>query len=453
GRWELLDLNHEGLPKLLVKYVIGDTGYTVSITDLANIWIESLSNFEITRNAETQSCSINPGDDAGQLQILLKQIRDILSHKDGSVRIALQPPDDLTLALKAPLPFPLPPFEWTMRSLKRNHVATRVPGLAPFQPGSELQHSGGTPSSDSLYSVLRDASADVAPILTEPSSGQWWQDMAKQQASIAVNVPMPTDMDDDETDDDLDGFQTQTIPEQIQRQMPADISSPVRSSRRKRMIASAHDESTDDGRVTSSPPPIPGNRRLGQTETPAPDSPSKRSNTQTRRIGAIGGRSSSQALPPSLPPSSPPKPPNEDDADRGLRSRVSPTPSSMLPPPSQMTPSRRRRLGGIGRGSSQMQPSQPSLNRWSSQAQVLPSLEEEQHRDNELTIGLDSISRENGEGKAEVRQTRSTKRKASEEREPSPRETSVERADRKRNELKQNLNEKPKAPAKRKRRF
>lgn len=278
GRWELLDLNHEGLPKLLVKYVIGDTGYTVSITDLANIWIESLSNFEITRNAETQSCSINPGDDAGQLQILLKQIRDILSHKDGSVRIALQPPDDLTLALKAPLPFPLPPFEWTMvltkatstqvvsevispllllahqqqqqlnfllgelrhkdhamsrlldkmeatntdlgsvfpgvsagrnsqRSLKRNHVATRVPGLAPFQPGSELQHSGGTPSSDSLYSVLRDASADVAPILTEPSSGQWWQDMAKQQASIAVNVPMPTDMDDDETDDDLDGFQ------------------------------------------------------------------------------------------------------------------------------------------------------------------------------------------------------------------------------------------------------
>lgn len=219
------------------------------------------------------------------------------------------------------------------------------------------------------------------------------------------------------------------------------------------MIASAHDESTDDGRVTSSPPPIPGNRRLGQTETPAPDSPSKRSNTQTRRIGAIGGRSSSQALPPSLPPSSPPKPPNEDDADRGLRSRVSPTPSSMLPPPSQMTPSRRRRLGGIGRGSSQMQPSQPSLNRWSSQAQVLPFLEEEQHRDNELNIGLDSISRENGEGKAEVRQTRSTKRKASEEREPSPRGTSAERADRKRNELKQNLNEKPKAPAKRKRRF
>ena len=124
GRWELLDLNHEGLPKLLVKYVIGETGYKVSITDLANIWIESLSNFEIIRNAESQTCSINPGDDAGQLQILLNQIRDVLSHKHGSVRIALHPPDHLTLALKAPLPFPLPPFEWTM--LLSNATSTEV---------------------------------------------------------------------------------------------------------------------------------------------------------------------------------------------------------------------------------------------------------------------------------------------------------------------------------------
>ncbi|KAI5199305.1 XLF-domain-containing protein [Aureobasidium subglaciale] len=523
GRWELLNLNLEGLPKLLVKYVIGKAGYTVSITDLANIWVESLSNVDIIRNAESQSCSINPGDDAIQLQILLEQIRQVLGHGHGTtVHIALQPPNDLTLALKAPLPPPLPPFEWNMvltkatstevvsevispllllahqqqqqlhfllgklkdkdhamsrlldkmeatntdlgsvfpgvqvgrnsqRSLKRHHVASRVPGLAPFQPGSELQHSGPSPIVESLYAVLRDVSGHVIPALAKAPSDRWWQDMTKQQGSIAVNVPMPTDLVDDETDDDLD-FQTQTIPEQLQRQMPADISSPVRSARRKQIFNHANDDSTDDGQVTSSPPPIPLNLRPRHMESLVPSSPSRLSNTQARRLGAIGGRSSSQALPPSLPLSSPPKPPAEVDLDHGLRSRtmLSPTPSSMLPPQSQVSPSRRRRLGGIGRGSSQIQQSQPSLNRWSSQA---PPIVEEEQQTSELDLDPGYMARESREATAEVRRTRATKRKASEEREPTPRETSEERADRKRKELKENLNEKPKAPAKRKRRF
>lgn len=237
------------------------------------------------------------------------------------------------------------------------------------------------------------------------------------------------------------------IPEQLQRQMPANISSPVRPSRRGQRHTTANDDSTDDGRVTSSPPLPPAlrNFRLGQTETPAPDSPSKRSNTQTRRIGAIGARSSSQAL----PTSSPPKPHTDAEMGHGLRTRtmLSPTPSSMLPPQSQVSPSKRRRLGGIGRGSSQMQYSQPSLGRWSSQGS--PILEDQQ--DNiDMDLGLTSTARESREITAEVRQTRS-KRKASEEREPTPEETSAERADRKRQELKQN--EKSKAPVKRKRRF
>ncbi|KAH0369322.1 XLF-domain-containing protein, partial [Aureobasidium melanogenum] len=468
GRWELLNLNLEGLPKLLVKYVIGAAGYTVSITDLANIWIETLANVDVIRNADIQNCSINPGDDAGQLRILLEQIRDILRHKDGTtVHLALQPPDHLRLALRAPLPPPLPPFEWNMvltkatsievvsevispllllahqqqqqlsfllgqlkdkdhamsrlldkmeatntdlgslfpgvsagrssqKSLKRNHVANRVPGLAPFQPGSELQHSGNAPSTETLYAVLRDVPGDVAPSIANTYDA-WWQNMPSQQESIEVSVPMPSALDDDETDDDLD-FQTQTIPEQLQRQMPANISSPVRSSRRAQRHISANDDSTDDGRVTSSPPLPPAlrNFRLGQTETPAPDSPSKRSNTsntQARRIGAIGARSSSQAL----PASSPPKPTADIETDRGLRSRtmLSPTPSSMMPPQSQVSP-RKRRLGGIGRGSSQMQ---PSLSRWSSQAP--PILEEDQQDNADLDLGLTFTARESREDTAE----------------------------------------------------
>jgi hypothetical protein len=230
--------------------------------------------------------------------------------------------------------------------------------------------------------------------------------------------------------------------------MPANISSPVRSSRRVQGHVPANDDSTDDGRINSSPPPpILRNFRLGQTETPAPDSPSTRSNTQTRRIGAIGGRSSSQAL----PPSSPPKPPVEIEVGHDLRSRttLSPTPAAMLPPESQVSPSKRRRFGGIGRGSSQMQYSQPSLSRWSSQAP--PKLEDDQQDDSGHAVRHSSTAREGREDAAEGRQTRATKRKASEESEPAPRETSEERADRKRQELKQS--EKSQAPAKKKRRF
>ena len=280
GRWELLNLNLEGLPKLLVKYVIDDHGYTVSITDLANIWIETLANLHVIRNAEEQSCSINPGDDVGQLRILLEQIRDILRHKPGTtVHLALHPPDHLKLTLRAPLPPPLPAFEWTMvltkatsleivsevispllllahqqqqqlgfllsqlkdkdhamsrlldkmeatntdlgsvfpgvsagrnsqRSLKRNHVAGRVPGLAPFKPGSELQQNGISSSTEALYAVLRDVPGETAPSLTN-TSHTWWQDMPKQQGDIEVSVPMPSVLEDDETDDDLD-FQVRT---------------------------------------------------------------------------------------------------------------------------------------------------------------------------------------------------------------------------------------------------
>jgi hypothetical protein len=196
--------------------------------------------------------------------------------------------------------------------------------------------------------------------------------------------------------------------------------------------------------VTSSPPPVPRSLLRDQTERPLSSSPSRRSNTQTRRIGAIGGRSSSQ-----IPlPSSPPRAADSVVMDHGLRTgtSISPTPPSMPPPQSQMTPSRKRRLGEIGRGSSQMQ---PSLNRWSSQA--LPVLGEEEEAQRSHRFELPSL--ENAEDVTEARRTRANKRKPSEEKEPGPRETSVERADRKRQELKQTLDAKPKGPVKRKRRF
>lgn len=233
---------------------------------------------------------------------------------------------------------------------------------------------------------------------------------------------------------------TQTIPEHLQRQQPANISSPVRPSRLNRTRASTDDTITDEDRVASSPPPIPPDILRSETEGPAPDSPSKRPDTQSRRLGSLGGRSSSQAPLPQSPLKL-----STTYLDSRAQLRDSQTPPPALPPQSQPTPSKIRRLGGIGRGSSQMQ---PSMNRWSSQA--LPILQEELDRS---TPGLRNTDETAQRPAAESRQTRAMKRKASEEREPSPRETSVERADRKRRELKDNLNEKPKATTKKKRRF
>ena len=146
GHWRPLKLSYNGPPKLLVKLALDGTGYTVSVTDLANIWIESLSNAQIIADAESQNCGINPGDDSGQLQILLNKIHDVLGSEPGTaVSIGLRSPDDLTLMLKAPLPSPLPCFEWNMTLSKATSADLASKVLSPvlclaFQQQQQLEY-------------------------------------------------------------------------------------------------------------------------------------------------------------------------------------------------------------------------------------------------------------------------------------------------------------------------
>ena len=118
--WYLLDLGASATdhsPHLLISTAFEANSYTIHLTDLTNIWVESLGRADILRRAEEENTSIDPTD-SSQLRILLKKLGSALSsdprstlnlhvhHNSGRVRPAV------TLNLTIELPGGLAPLRW-----------------------------------------------------------------------------------------------------------------------------------------------------------------------------------------------------------------------------------------------------------------------------------------------------------------------------------------------------
>lgn len=91
--------------------------YTIHLTDLTHIWVESLGHTAILCRAEEENTSIDPSDDS-QLQILLDKLRLALSSSPNTT-LNLQINQNsgrerptLILNLKIELPGSLAPLEW-----------------------------------------------------------------------------------------------------------------------------------------------------------------------------------------------------------------------------------------------------------------------------------------------------------------------------------------------------
>ena len=105
------------VPPLLVKSVFSHTSYTIHITDLTHIWVESLDRKQIFRRALNLDTSIDPSDGSDQLALLLQNIQHSL---DGGQNTTLslnvgQTESDLVLNIHATLPAPLRPLEWPIQ--------------------------------------------------------------------------------------------------------------------------------------------------------------------------------------------------------------------------------------------------------------------------------------------------------------------------------------------------
>ncbi|KAF4628801.1 hypothetical protein G7Y89_g9348 [Cudoniella acicularis] len=106
------------LPPILIASSFSPDAYTVHLTDLTNIWSESLKRSDIVQRSQEENTSIDPSD-REQLQILLQKIELGLAEGDGTTSALSIHTDEgrpgLTLNLTVKLPGGFAPLQWPVR--------------------------------------------------------------------------------------------------------------------------------------------------------------------------------------------------------------------------------------------------------------------------------------------------------------------------------------------------
>ncbi|KAF8540514.1 XRCC4-like factor-domain-containing protein [Trichophaea hybrida] len=119
--WHILPLTTSirSAPPLLVKTDFTSNSYAVHITDLCQVWSETLDCASILSRASREGTTIDPSEDVSQLQLLLEKLESALHSPSQDVELVLNSTHsvagscDLRLKLTSELPPPLPELEWT----------------------------------------------------------------------------------------------------------------------------------------------------------------------------------------------------------------------------------------------------------------------------------------------------------------------------------------------------
>lgn len=126
--WRPLPLatSHD-LPALLVSTVFNQDSYVIHVTDLANIWVETMDRKAIYRRSLDEDTSIDPTDNSQNMRAFLSRIRSALdpTHEDHSEsRLVLRPAsgigadtDGLTLNITCDIP-EMEPLRWPVHLRK-----------------------------------------------------------------------------------------------------------------------------------------------------------------------------------------------------------------------------------------------------------------------------------------------------------------------------------------------
>lgn len=132
-QWQHLQQSGPHLPSLLVKASFSKHGYSIRLTDLSRIWAEELDKSEIITRARARNCSIDPGEDTEQYDIFTQKLQSAL-QQHGKTHLALSTTKDgnLKLHLEAPLPSPLPAFEWEVDLKQMSDRSVEVDLVSPL---------------------------------------------------------------------------------------------------------------------------------------------------------------------------------------------------------------------------------------------------------------------------------------------------------------------------------
>lgn len=112
-------------PSLLIKYDFNPANYSVSLTDLTFMWTETLDRKQIIKRALNIETSIDPSEDASQMQLLLRHVRESLEGRDDTTVTVHGDgnSDKLTLSASIALPSPLLPLKWPMHLVRASEAA------------------------------------------------------------------------------------------------------------------------------------------------------------------------------------------------------------------------------------------------------------------------------------------------------------------------------------------
>lgn len=117
-------------PPLFTKCRFASSSYAIFLTDLNHVWKENMDRKSIFKRALLEETPIDPTEDAGQMQLLLKHIRSAIDAEKGTRRQLIRnakDPATLSFHLTTPLPGSLGDLQWIVH-------------FESLQPASLRQH-------------------------------------------------------------------------------------------------------------------------------------------------------------------------------------------------------------------------------------------------------------------------------------------------------------------------
>ncbi|GJC90015.1 hypothetical protein ColLi_12853 [Colletotrichum liriopes] len=506
------------------------------MTDLANIWVESLDRKAIYKRSLNESTSIDPTDSDSNMRAFLSKIRSVFdpSHRDhdkASMTLSTNPSKEageegLTLSITCELEN-MKPLEWPVYLQKRSQSELTAELIVPLAQA----HSTGRRQVDSLKEIIKQKDAIITKLLDKlEATGTRLENVftvlsAKQKptrkmAEDKVKGLAPfrsenwkSQLDADQEDmsslvQDLFGVDGLEYRRKVDVHDTASLDNwwtklqtscipivePKSSSRQSQSGASLSglgqlenkgseakdgkdvaDDDDDDFQVQSTPPHLMSTRKRSakpspgddddttedETTSPIPDSvpvPPPEHKAQPSRLGTIGKRHQPMPARTSSPPKAPGPGGSETETESDEDVTASLAEASSPPQHAETQPGTKNFQGGFGLTGGEAgsktpdSPRKGALGRSGGQSGRSKSPEPPKR------IGLGRIG-----GGARPFKTPEPTGTETEERgrlrvdtklPEKPRETSQERADRKRNELQKELQKKAASgPARKKRKF
>ncbi|OHF01580.1 hypothetical protein CORC01_03070 [Colletotrichum orchidophilum] len=523
------------LPNLLVSTTFLNTSYTIYVTDLANIWSESLDRRAIYKRSLNESTSIDPTDSDSNMRAFLSKIRSVFdpSHRDhdkASMSMSTRPNKEagergLTLSIICELEN-MKPLEWPvyLQKCPQSELTTEL--VVPLAQANSV----GRRRVEFLAETIKQKDAIIMKLLDKlEATGTRLENVfaalsAKQKptremAEEKVKGLAPFSLEDWKGQSDNAPEDVLSLIESVfggdgleyNRKVVMNATTPLddwwsksealcipivgpRASSRSKQPATSLSESEqkghrhsepanneavgedqdDDFQVQSTPPHLISNRKRSGQPPPAYDDEStededvshipdsvpvlpEEPKVHTNRLGTIGRKREPTPTAEALPPKNLGPDGSGLDTETASEDDSAASLAKVSPPPKPATRTTRGSVGRISGGSSSCSntpdsPKKGTLGRIGGERQRSKSPERPK-KTGLGRIGGGTRPSKTPEPMVADAETRGRSR-AHKELSMEPRETSQERADRKRDELQKELQKKATSgPARKKRKF